>query len=153
MNNILFFRKYFAICEKIASLSWFIPPPPVALLTRLTKRVNTNIENWTNEEFHNWTAAILFEIELREKFRVLVKVYGFFTFFFFSFPRGFAFLFLFSACLCFFFFFLYGISCTNINCRLTKSREIGDCENSIFWHRFFDKWTERERDRMEAKFR
>lgn len=37
-----------------------------------------------------------------------------------------------------FFFFscasvlLYGISCTDINCRLTKSREIGDCENSIF---------------------
>lgn len=111
-------------------------------LTRLTKRVNecTNIENWTNEEFHNWTAAILLEIELREKFRVLVKVCGFFTFFFFS-----------EEALRSFFFFscasvlLYGISCTDINCRLTKSREIGDCENSIFWHRFFDKWTERER--------
>lgn len=151
MNNILFFRKYFAIYEKIASLSWFIPPPPVALLTRLTKRVNTNIENWTNEEFHNWTAAILLEIELREKFRVLVKVYGFFTFFFFlsqEVLRSFFFFLRASV-----FFFLYGISCTNINCRLTKSREIGDCENSIFWHRFFDKWTERERDRMEAKFR
>ena len=151
MNNILFFRKYFAIYEKIASLSWFIPPPPVALLTRLTKRVNTNIENWTNEEFHNWTAAILFEIELREKFRVLVKVYGFFTFFFFLSQEVLRSFFFFLRASVFFFF--YGISCTNINCRLTKSREIGDCENSIFWHRFFDKWTERERDRMEAKFR
>lgn len=57
-------------------------------------------------------------------------------YFFFFFRRGFVFFFCVCVCVCAS-VLLYGISCTDINCRLTKSREIGDCENSIFLTQIF----------------